>query len=622
MNKVVNRFSIVLPPALLLILFWFVSFYGLDFGVHWDEGRAKLDSVRKSVETGIFLQSIGEPDGYSYNYGGVNYLLTLSAFAPEFTKYLLDKPHTREALTEAIAPLISTPKIRLRVRAIYLVFSSLSIVWLYCLCRVLDRSRTEAFLAAAILSLSWEVSYHSRWIAPDAVMMQFAVLAFLCLAVGMKKRSLGWLYWAAIVAGLTTGTKYPGALVLPSVLVGAAYTLWQTRSSVLRALKHIAGLTATTGLTFALTTPGALVDPYRFVAQLQEQQQIYGGGWYGYSVQSGLRHFEEIWKYFMLQGFSHYWPISIGLTAFFLLGLLAIAKEHRLIAFLMASFCLFYLVFFSQQRAMIVRNMLVIVPFLCFAAARGIATLAQMLGVKVARVLYLVIALGLAMNLGWEVHAVEQIRKRTDLDYFLRQFEAYAKASTADTFFVSDNLFIALSGLPDRLPDNITKKPEAPFTKIAFLQSEGPDILYEEWPSNRWDTYDKVFSGLEVNLEAYPTFVGNERILVVARRHLARLPITAQYLADPLLTVSKTEIVAGNNDFYVLKIEKLPNANVVIRYSLNGAAPLEAPMSLNGLGETRIDVGPDIAKGEYRLLGYRKDIDVLWHNVDVTVRVK
>jgi len=621
MNKVGNRFTFVLPPALLLILFWSVSFSGLDFGVHWDEVRAKFDSVKKSVETGIFLQSVGEPDGHSYNYGGVNYLLTLSGFAPELTRYLAEGPHTREALTQAIAPLIYTMKIRLRVRAIYAFFSSLSIVWLYCLCRVLDRSRTESFLAAAILTLSWEINYHSRWIAPDVVMMQFAVLTFLCLALGMKRRSLGWLYGAAIAAGLTAGTKYPGALVLPSLLVGAAYTFWQARLSAFHLLKHLTGLTAATGLTFVLTTPGVLVDPFGFFAQLHEQQEVYAGGWYGYTVQSGLRHFEEIWKYFMLQVFSHYWPISIGLTAFFLLGLLIIAKEHRLISFLMAAFCLFYLVFFSQQRAMIVRNMLVIVPFLCLAAARGITMLAQMRGPKAARTVYAFVGLGLAVNLGWEVYAAERIGKRTDLDFFLRQFEAHAKASTADTFFVSDDLFIALSRLPDRLPDNITRNPEAPFTKVAFLQSEGPDKFYEKWPANRWDTYDKVFSGLEVNLEAYPTFVGNERILVVARRHLARLPITARYLARPLLTVSKTEVVAGN-DFYVLKIEDLLNANVLIRYSLNGAAPMETPMSLNELGETRIEVGPDIAKGEYRLLGYRKDIELLWHNVDVTVRVK
>jgi len=621
MNKVVNRLAPVLPPALLVILFLSVSFYGLDFGVHWDETHAKLDSVKKSAETGIFLQSVGEPDGRSYNYGGVNYLLTLSGFVPELTRYLAEGPRTREGLTQAIVPLVYTLKIRLRVRAIYLVLSSLSILWLYCLCLVLDRSRTEAFLAAAILSLSWEINYHSRWIAADVVMMQFAVLTFLCLGVGVKRRSLGWLYCAAIAAGLAAGTKYPGALVLPFVLVGAAYTLWQMCSSVFHLSKHLAGLTAATGLTFLLTTPGVVLDPFGFFAQLHEQQQVYGGGWYGYTVQSGIRHFEEIWKYFMLQVFSHYWPISIGLTVFFLLGLVAIAKEHRLIAFLMMGFCLFYLVFFSQQRAMIIRNMMVIVPFLCLAAARGITTLARRLGPRPARVLYAFIGLGLAVNLGWEVYAAEQIGRRTDLDYFLKQFEAYAKASTADTFFVSDDLFVALSRLPDPLPENIITKPGAPYTKIAFFQSEGADKFYEKWPSNRWDTYDKNFGALEVNLEAYPTFVGNERILVVARKHLARLPITAEYLAHPLLSVSKSEVVAGN-DFYVLKVEDLPNTTIVIRSSLDGGTPVDTPMTVNDMGETRIDIGAGIAKGKYHLLAYRKAVETLWHNVDVTVEVK
>ena len=57
-----------------------MCFYGIDFGSNWDERRAKLDSVKKSVETGIFMQSVNEPDGFSYNYGGVNYLLTWSDF--------------------------------------------------------------------------------------------------------------------------------------------------------------------------------------------------------------------------------------------------------------------------------------------------------------------------------------------------------------------------------------------------------------------------------------------------------------------------------------------------------------------------------------------------------------
>ena len=58
---------------LVLICFFWTSFYGLNFGAHWDEARAKLDSVRDSVNTGWFIQGAsGESNGMNYNYGGVN----------------------------------------------------------------------------------------------------------------------------------------------------------------------------------------------------------------------------------------------------------------------------------------------------------------------------------------------------------------------------------------------------------------------------------------------------------------------------------------------------------------------------------------------------------------------
>src|SRR5437764_14375782 len=53
-----------IPLFLVLICFFWTSFYGLNFGAHWDEARAKLDSVRDSVNTGWFIQGAsGESNG-------------------------------------------------------------------------------------------------------------------------------------------------------------------------------------------------------------------------------------------------------------------------------------------------------------------------------------------------------------------------------------------------------------------------------------------------------------------------------------------------------------------------------------------------------------------------------
>jgi hypothetical protein len=163
--------------------------------------------------------------------------------------------------------------------------------------------------------------------------------------------------------------------------------------------------------------------------------------------------------------------------------------------------------------------------------------------------------------------------------------------------------------------------PEAAYTKIAFLQAEGAEWLWDRWPAYRWGIYEKTFGALEVNLEAYPTFVGNPRILVVSRSRLGELPLTANDLAIPRVAVSKTDLVAGK-DSYVLKVRDMPNAMAVFLYSLNGAAPAEFREGLNSAGEKRIRVGPDTPKGEYRILGLRKDTEPDWHNIDLTLFVR
>ena len=107
--------TVILLPALLIAFFLWVSFYGLNFGVHWDEPAAKLDSVRDTVKTGLFLQgSGGAYDGFHYNYGGVNYLLTWAAFTPELVKFFKHGNMTRAGLSDLILPIVYSMPIRLR----------------------------------------------------------------------------------------------------------------------------------------------------------------------------------------------------------------------------------------------------------------------------------------------------------------------------------------------------------------------------------------------------------------------------------------------------------------------------------------------------------------------------
>jgi hypothetical protein len=518
-----NRLKNGMPLLLLLILFCGIAFYGLNFGSQWDEARGKFDSIKNTVATGIFLQG-ADPTGADYSYGGVNYLLTWSGLTPEVVRWLRKGNLSREGLFAEIMPVLYTIPVRLRVRAIYVILSSLSIVWIFCLCVSLGRTRGEAFLAAAMLAGSWEIGYHSRFVAPDVVMMQFGLLAFLCLTRAFNSQGRLWLYLGAATIGLAAGTKYTGGLVLPFFLAGAAYATWRNERSLRKVALHTVGVIGVSALIFLVTTPAALIDPFRFFGQLKEQKEVYASGWYGYTVKPGFSHFWEIVKYFAIQMLSHYWSVSLILAAFCLLGFFFLLWEFTWIGFLLVAFPLAYMGYFSMQAAMIVRNLLIVAPFLCIAAARGIVAVGRRLKSLPQRILYAGIALLLIINFGWQIYAAEQVKKRLNPEYFLRQFIAYAQETQSQNILASPNLANVLQGRTE-LPPNILTDPAGRYDKVAFFQSEGADAFWRDWPSNSWGLYEKTFGPLEVNLEAYSTFMGNQRILLVTAENFRKLPL-------------------------------------------------------------------------------------------------
>jgi hypothetical protein len=537
MQTITGSSSPILLLALLLAFFLWTSIYGLNFGTHWDENVAKFDSVEASVKTGLLMQSASADHG-SYAYGGLNYLLTWSGFAPEVLRFLVKGPWNQESFTAAINPIIYSTKVRLRVRAIYVIISSLSILWLFLFNIVLGRSRLEAFLASAIFACSWEVAYHSRWIAPDQIMMHFAFLSFLCLAVGFTSKRPLWFYLGAISIGLTIGSKYPGGIILPFFLVGVAHATWRQTHSAIAVVKRGAALVGTTVMAFVATTPGIIQDPFHFFGMMINLRDFYKAGHYGYTVKPGLPHFLKMMEYFSLQLFSHYWFVSVVLMIFCLVGFFSIVRgKPRTIGLLATGFVLTYLVYFSQPAQLVVRNLLVVVPFLCLAGARGIIFISERLRPRFnlgLYILYVWVGGSLIVNMGWEVYTAQQIKQRMHMEIFLKKFEDYTKNSPRDTFLVSTRLSAALQGLnDDPLPGNIVTDSAKPYTKVAFFQSEGPDKFWPWWPANWWNMYETTFGALEANLNIWPTFIGNERILLVTAKHFRWLPIKVADLRNP-----------------------------------------------------------------------------------------
>ena len=214
-----SRHASVLLSMVLLIG---TGIRGLDFGLHWDERPWQVGPVKQMVQSGTLLP------GY-YTYPSFDYWLNLLVLAPDATSSRGDANLRKHLLRS-----LDSPAYLLRLRAVYLLITSLSLVWVYLLVLQLPGSWLEALFAASLVACSWEVAYHLRWVATDGMLMQFAALTVLLAVHALKNRRDSWLMAAAAVAGLGCGTKYPGGLlVLPVVWrdVSSGSGLHATRES-------------------------------------------------------------------------------------------------------------------------------------------------------------------------------------------------------------------------------------------------------------------------------------------------------------------------------------------------------------------------------------------------------
>ncbi len=501
--------------CLLLLIFFFAlasSLSGVDFGKHWDE-HIFIDQIFNSFRSGLLLT-------HYYIYPSLTYRIGLLAVAPEIFRYLVTKPAEPGALgvyrmqfKSQMLFFIKSVPFKLRLRRFFAAISMLAIFWLYGLVRVWRNSRWEALLAAALLAFSWEFIYHSRWAVPDALMLQFTVLTFFFLAKAWRRPERGW-FWiqmAAAGAALTCGTKYQGGSLLLPVWVTL---VWQNRRIGGRYwMARAAGHFLWTGFLFTLvylaTTPGTILDPFRFFQHLVQQMDRYQVGHVGYTVMPGLEHYGLLLQYFAFAGLS---PVSGAAFFLFLLALAGMAVSLRRLGVgevAMLVFFFFYLFYMGLQRVMIVRNMLLLLPFWALFAARGGAWVAGRL-LQVPRWHFMAFAVwtclltGLVcLNAGWNAYAAGTILNKESI-YPGKALMAYLDRHPAQKFLLSPEAAQLLRPSGRTVWPNVTGNPdEADYA--VLLTTEVQDEA--SWTANRHGMFRHVFPPYEVNLDYYPTWI-------------------------------------------------------------------------------------------------------------------
>jgi hypothetical protein len=515
----VRRF--VLNLVLLLAPFVFAvqtGRIGIDFGNHWDE-HLQCRLLARTLKTGVLLPGV-------YNYPMLPYWLTWSAlgFRSVFPAY--ERNELMDDLSNSKLVRVETSELQkyvledhgffLRVRLIFLVVSSLSVIWIYLLVLGWRRHAGEAFLAASFLCLSWEAAYHSRWIAPDQVMTSFAVLSMMFIMLVSVRRGPRkiCLYGATVAAALASGTKYQSALlVLPLVIV--AYQTRDRAQSLWVLLGELIGLGALFTVAFVLITPAAYLDPGRFVSWLVLMRDWYkNGGHFGYDAVPGLPHLWKILVYLGGDYFSFLQPIALLLTAFVIIGAVDIVRESRQRATAFLILPILYVLYMCSQKVLIVRNLLIVGPFLAVAAARGVRTALALVKVRAARwALGAGVGAVLVVNANWLYQAALSIPRYTP-EVALQDFAHYVDAQPAHQVYASPSVRGALKVLKldsARLADTPQVSQE-----LAFYPDDWAN--FGTRPSDLPRFARTWFGPFEVNWNYYTNWAGSNRIVLVSAR--------------------------------------------------------------------------------------------------------
>lgn len=409
----------------------------------------------------------------------------------------------------ALVAALARPSHLLAARSVFIVVSALGSVWLYLAARALGRPRWEATVAAAGLGLSWEFAYHARWLAPDCIVAQFSALTLYFLARHLRDKGGRWLEAAAMGAGLAAGAKYPGLVLLSSLLLANA--LARPRFDLRFKLRRAALLVGIAFAAYLVTSPATVFQPFKFIEGYRFVTAMYEHANANYGVAKGFDHLRVVAAYFGFAYFSPYKPVAVALFAGVFIGGYAWLRDERSTAAVLLVFPVTFLVLYCfRYRTAVVRNYLLLAPFLALFAARGVAEVAGRLKPLWARRAGAVALAGAGLAQGaFLIRAGESIR-HFDLEREAVEAVDYVRSHPNTTFHLSAGVRSLAERAHVALPPNARRDGQE---LVFFVQAEGPSSF--DIRTNDPFLMRAVFGPREVNLNFYASWRGRDHVVVM-----------------------------------------------------------------------------------------------------------
>jgi hypothetical protein len=442
-----------------------------------------------------------------YNYHSLTYLICLITALTHFPAASgADWSETVQKLSQYVD---STSFTHL-LRAVFAVLTASTALFAVLAARAVRAGSLSAAVSAAIVLASFEVFYHARWIAPDPLLMLAGAMTLASALWAARDQRLPVLLLSATCAGLATAAKYPGGCLLLLPLIVAA----RGPSFSSRAVCVLAAFIA----TYLLVTPGTIVDPLRFVRDVHSEMEHYRSiGHDAYTVAAGWQHLSGMLDYLSFRLVSPFPALSVLVIATALAGAAIIWRRDKRSALLLTLIPLLYVAYMATNRVMIIRNLLLIMPFIAVLVGVAVDALARLVRPGIARTaIPLAVVALLALNWPSFFHATTSLRD-ADPEAWRKSIQAYIVVHSDRRFAASPQVAALLSSPPEG--SSVSIHPPESADAYLFMLGEHADAytsqLFPRRLVNSRNLYRVVAGPDDVDLDYYANWSGLKRVIAV-----------------------------------------------------------------------------------------------------------
>jgi len=378
-----NQKTLLMAFIVMASIAWIASGIGsIDFGRHWDE-PVQADLVKAFKQHKTLLPILSTRDGF-YNYPSFLYWISMIGGGVTWVaKKLLGGG---ASLSNNELSWIWTQATRTILFLIAIVPSVLSLLLLR---KLKPFNWLSARFSALLLLSSWQLAYHAKWIAPDALLVPAVCFFILAITWRYNHRSLTGVpgliasILPACIAGIAASIKYQGAILLASALV-CEYQLMVANNArpsdyLRRSFEQLLAFV----FFFLLITPGALIQPFDFAKDVMYESRHYATG-HGkflgapaYDITNSTEYAIRLGSYIFtrLPLSSVFASVLVSLISGF--GAYKLFRKDKGLAVSLYLWPVLLFVYYSTRHVFIARNFLLFLPVIAVGFGLGLDSLLE-----------------------------------------------------------------------------------------------------------------------------------------------------------------------------------------------------------------------------------------------------